>query len=62
MCGIAGFAGPGSEYDLQAMSDAMIHRGPDGAGSYVDGSNRVFLAHRRLAILDIPGGNQPMWN
>src|SRR5258706_8870688 len=62
MCGIAGFAGPGSKCDLQAMSDAMIHRGPDGGGSYVDGSNAIFLGHRRLAILDIQGGDQPMWN
>ena len=62
MCGIAGFVGPGNEADLQAMSDAMIHRGPDGSGAFIDEANRVFLAHRRLAILDIAGGDQPMWN
>src|SRR5262245_24757750 len=62
MCGIAGFAGPGTERDLQAMSDAMIHRGPDGAGRFVDPAHGVYLAHRRLAILDISGGDQPMWN
>ena len=62
MCGIAGFVGPGSKHDLQAMSDAMIHRGPDGSGAYIDQANGVFLAHRRLAILDIQGGDQPMWN
>jgi asparagine synthase (glutamine-hydrolysing) len=62
MCGIAGFVGPGSERDLQAMSDAMIHRGPDGSGECIDRANGVFLAHRRLAILDISGGEQPMWN
>ena len=62
MCGIAGFVGPGNEKDLQAISDAMIHRGPDGAGAFVDPARRVFLAHRRLAILDIAGGAQPMWN
>lgn len=62
MCGIAGFVGPGNEQALRAMSDAMIHRGPDGAGAHVDASNRVFFAHRRLAILDIAGGDQPMWN
>src|SRR5262249_52092026 len=62
MCGIAGFVGPGSERDLRAMSDAMTHRGPDGSGEYIDRGNGVFLAHRRLAILDIAGGDQPMWN
>ena len=62
MCGIAGFVGPGSEQILKAMSDAMIHRGPDGSGTFIDRSNGVFLAHRRLAILDIAGGEQPMWN
>jgi len=62
MCGIAGFVGPGSAQHLQAMSDALIHRGPDGSGTFVDKPNGVFLAHRRLAILDIAGGEQPMWN
>ena len=62
MCGIAGFVGAGDAQNLQAMSDALIHRGPDGAGKYVDTSSAVFLAHRRLAILDIGGGDQPMWN
>lgn len=62
MCGIAGFVGPGDEKTLQAMSDALIHRGPDGSGTFIDPAYRVFLAHRRLAILDIAGGDQPMWN
>src|SRR5689334_20549990 len=62
MCGIAGFAGAGSVRDLEAMSDVIAHRGPDGSGTYCDGGARVSLAHRRLAILDIGGGEQPMWN
>ncbi len=62
MCGIAGFVGTGDERHLQAMSDALVHRGPDGAGKYIDRPNSVFLAHRRLSILDIQGGDQPMWN
>src|SRR5215468_3164973 len=62
MCGIAGFVGAGDAQHLQAMSDAMIHRGPDGSGKHIDADNAVFLAHRRLAILDIGGGEQPMWN
>jgi asparagine synthase (glutamine-hydrolysing) len=48
--------------DLTTMGDQLIHRGPDGKGFYVDPSLRMFLLHRRLAILDIEGGNQPMWN
>ena len=62
MCGIAGFVGPGDERLLRAMSESLAHRGPDGSGHYVDLQNGVFLAHRRLAVLDISGGNQPMWN
>ena len=42
MCGIAGFVGPGSERDLRAMSDAMIHRGPDGSGSHIDARTASF--------------------
>jgi len=62
MCGIAGFAGAGSREDLRAMAEAIRHRGPDGEGAHVDEKRRVFLAHRRLAIIDIAGGDQPMWN
>ena len=62
MCGIAGFAGTGSRRDLAVMSALLAHRGPDGEGFYEDPDRRLFLAHRRLAILDIAGGNQPMWN
>src|SRR5439155_6788522 len=46
----------------RAMSDALIHRGPDASGKYIDGVNAVYLAFRRLAILDLAGGDQPMWN
>ena len=62
MCGIAGFAGEGAKSDLVAMCSAIAHRGPDGEDFFVDDANRVFLGHRRLAILDIEGGHQPMWN
>ena len=62
MCGIAGFIGAGTQSDLARMSDALVHRGPDGEGTFVDEELKVFLAHRRLAILDIAGGEQPMWN
>ena len=60
MCGIAGFVGPEDPAVLKAMNDALAHRGPDGHGFLSDTSRRVHLAHRRLAILDIQGGAQPM--
>lgn len=62
MCGLAGFAGSGDRGDLGAMVASLIHRGPDGDGIYVDPDHRVYLGHRRLAILDIEGGAQPMWS
>ncbi len=62
MCGLAGFSGPGDAQDLGAMSAALAHRGPDDAGEYMDSDAGVFLAHRRLAVIDIDGGVQPMSN
>lgn len=62
MCGISGFAGDGDQSDLVAMTRALVHRGPDGEGMHVDRQARVYLGHRRLAILDLEGGDQPMWN
>ncbi|WP_372400566.1 asparagine synthase (glutamine-hydrolyzing) (plasmid) [Azospirillum sp. HJ39] len=67
MCGFAGFAGPGGERDLAAMMDVIRHRGPDDDGTYADqghadrnGPLPVHLGFRRLAIIDIDGGHQPM--
>jgi asparagine synthase (glutamine-hydrolysing) len=61
MCGIAGFVGRGDESDLRRMTAALRHRGPDGEGVWIDRERAVFLGHRRLAIVDIDGGAQPMW-
>lgn len=63
MCGIAGIfhtAGvPASITQLKRMTDAIMHRGPDGEGHYVDGE--LGLGHRRLAIIDLSeAGHQPM--
>ncbi|AOX16469.1 asparagine synthase (glutamine-hydrolyzing) [Kozakia baliensis] len=62
MCGIAGLACfPGVRPDpalLQAMSDALVHRGPNGAGA-LDGEHAA-LRHRRLSIVDLEGGAQPL--
>jgi asparagine synthase (glutamine-hydrolysing) len=65
MCGICGIccADRSKRPDLDAlarMNNAMAHRGPDDAGSW-DGGH-VALAMRRLSILDLPGGRQPMTN
>jgi asparagine synthase (glutamine-hydrolysing) len=62
MCGLVGFVGRGDRGDLDAMMGALRHRGPDGEGSFVHTDSRVHLGHLRLAILDIVGGVQPMWN
>ncbi|WP_435066127.1 asparagine synthase (glutamine-hydrolyzing) [Halobaculum sp. EA56] len=63
MCGIAGIFDPeGSPAEgvLDEMGNCLAHRGPDGAGTYVDGP--VGLAHRRLAIIDPEFGQQPLFN
>lgn len=62
MCGIAGFIGRGDEAVLTAMTDSLAHRGPDGEGRFVDHDHAVYLGHRRLAVIDIALGQQPMWN
>jgi asparagine synthase (glutamine-hydrolysing) len=63
MCGIAGLFYSDmqrsvDEPRLAAMRDAMVHRGPDDAGLHVDGP--LGLAHRRLSIIDLGSGHQPM--
>ncbi|MBV9645043.1 MAG: asparagine synthase (glutamine-hydrolyzing) [Verrucomicrobia bacterium] len=60
MCGIAGFIGAGELGVLHRMIDALAHRGPDGEGVWIEQNSRVFLGHRRLSILDIAAGSQPM--
>lgn len=60
MCGISGFIGRGTTHDLERMTDALAHRGPDAAGYWSDPARGVHLGHRRLSILDLTGGRQPM--
>jgi len=60
VCGIAGFVGRGDEAVLRMMTARIAHRGPDADGFLIDAENGVFLGHRRLSILDIAGGAQPM--
>ena len=59
MCGIVGFTGSHNAKILASMSEAIHHRGPDGAGSFLDREAGVGLAARRLAIVDRAGGEQP---
>ena len=61
MCGITGMLMRDEPCDpdaLARMRDLVAHRGPDDAGSFVDGA--LGLGHRRLSIIDIGGGHQPM--
>jgi asparagine synthase (glutamine-hydrolysing) len=61
MCGIAGFAGVGDASVLRRMTDAIQHRGPDAEGFWTDNGAGIFLGHRRLSIVDLACGAQPMW-
>lgn len=65
MCGIAGFSlfnfAEGDTATLEAMGQAIYHRGPDAGGTYLD--EHVGLCHRRLSILDLTeAGSQPMYS
>lgn len=62
MCGICGFTGKveDGEQVLQKMTDIIAHRGPDGAGVYL--TDDVALGHRRLSIIDLDLGGQPMFS
>jgi asparagine synthase (glutamine-hydrolysing) len=65
MCGIAGIlkfdARDGAEAPrLRRMRDVLAHRGPDGEGTLLEG--QIGMVHRRLAIVDVAGGHQPMSN
>lgn len=65
MCGIAGIVsrkpiGAKAQEGLRAVNDHLRHRGPDGAGEFAD--TNVMLAMRRLSIIDLAGGWQPLYN
>jgi asparagine synthase (glutamine-hydrolysing) len=60
MCGICGIYGISDRKLVKRMADAIKHRGPDGEGYYVD--KNVSLGHRRLSIIDLKTGDQPMFN
>ena len=61
MCGIAGLSlkrGQADEQQLILLAEGLRHRGPDGQGTLIEGGNA--LAHRRLSIIDVAGGAQPI--
>ena len=64
MCGIAGYLTKDRVVPdgtlVKRMCDRLIHRGPDGDGYYCTAG--VALGHRRLSIIDVSGGSQPMGN
>jgi len=69
VCGIAGYIGQvpdDGRARLRAMADALIHRGPDDAGylvqPFAQQTQEVGLAHRRLSIIDLNSGHQPIGN
>jgi len=67
MCGITGIynfqsKGAVDKSLLQAMCDSIRHRGPDDEGIFIDQDRHVGLGHRRLSIIDLSSGHQPMAN
>ena len=62
MCGICGFTGTEYEQEpvLSAMMTRIIHRGPDGGGQFIN--DDIAMGFRRLAIIDLDTGGQPMFN
>ncbi|MCC6142387.1 MAG: asparagine synthetase B, partial [Candidatus Hydrogenedentes bacterium] len=58
MCGIAGIVGKRDEDLARRMSACLAHRGPDADGLY--SAEGATLSHRRLSIIDLAGGQQPM--
>jgi len=62
MCGIVGFINnkENKKEIIENMSNKIIHRGPDECGYYVD--DNIALAHRRLSIIDLSNGTQPIYN
>src|SRR5258708_4100547 len=64
MWGLTGFVSPGSDDLLptvRRMCNAIVHRGPDDSGEWIDGQAGVAIGFRRLAIIDVsPAGHQPM--
>lgn len=64
MCGITGYINIDgvSEIEINCMNEAVRHRGPDDSGIYIDREGKAGLGHRRLSIIDLDSGRQPIAN
>ncbi len=62
MCGICGTTGIADETLMRRMCELLVHRGPDDTGFYIDKENKISLGVRRLSIIDLKGGHQPIHN
>jgi asparagine synthase (glutamine-hydrolysing) len=62
MCGICGSTSDAAGSAVSAMNRAMVHRGPDDEGRHVDPRAGIALGARRLSIIDVEGGHQPIGN
>jgi len=62
MCGIAGVWGDADVSLVKKMMSLVSHRGPDAEGMFVSSNGPGVLGHRRLSIMDLEGGDQPIYN
>ncbi|MDF1535695.1 MAG: asparagine synthase (glutamine-hydrolyzing) [bacterium] len=62
MCGICGTAGFGDGATIRKMAASLTHRGPDDEGFFESRNPALFLANRRLSIIDVEGGKQPVYS
>src|SRR6476659_3951308 len=62
MCGICGRTDDPAAQSVSAMNHAMVHRGPDDEGVYTDKEASFSFGARRLSVIDVEGGHQPLAN
>lgn len=64
MCGICGFTGEVVSRDdtIERMTKVITHRGPDSNGFYKEPDNKITMGFRRLSIIDLDAGHQPIYN
>lgn len=62
MCGICGTVGFGTPEDVRGMAERLTHRGPDQDGFFDGVEPAVHLGNRRLSVIDVEGGTQPVWS
>ncbi len=62
MCGIAGIWGKTEQTSVEAMMNSIVHRGPDAKGIFTVPDGSGILGHQRLSIMDVDGGDQPIYS